>query len=60
MHDALCRELTPRRSGLVMDGKWGWFQRETEVDLLRCSKLDISGNLAVPRTGSSPMRACVR
>ena len=36
MHDALCRTLQPWSSAAVMEGKWGWFQSVTEVDLTEC------------------------
>jgi hypothetical protein len=44
--DALLPRLRPWGSAAVMNGKLGWYQSVTEVDLLDCEEADVSAVLA--------------
>jgi hypothetical protein len=44
--DALLPRLVPRGSASVMNGKLGWYQSVTEVDLTGCEEEDVSAVLA--------------
>ena len=48
--DALLPRLVPRGSASVMNGKLGWYQSVTEVDLWYCEEEDVSGVLAELRS----------